>query len=104
MNVDNKIVLVSSGSTRKSKTRQMEKTHGGETAFHKDGRQNVLGSQSRMPQRQFRSGLEGCGAEGVALQVGTRSCVSQAMMATCFLLWAISGLSMPPKPAEKDGG
>lgn len=75
MNVDNKIVLVSSGSTRKSKTRQMEKIHGGKTAFYKDDPQHVLGSQSRMPRRQFRSGLERSGPERVALQVGTRCCV-----------------------------
>lgn len=102
MNIDSKILPVSSGSSTKSMTWHMENIRDEEGALRKDDPRRVLESQLRMPQHRLHSGLGGSGVGGVALKVGMRSCVSQAMMLTYFLLWAMCGLSTPYQAAQRD--
>ena len=102
MSVGSKTLLVSSGSSTKSTTWPMEKIHAGEV--HKDDPRRVLESQSSRPQHHLHFDLGESGDGEVALKVGTRSYVSQAMMLTCFLLWTMSGLSTPHQGRQRKGG
>ena len=102
MSADNKILLVSSDSSTKSTTWQMEKIHAWGIAFREDDLRHVLKAQSRMPRHRSHSDLEESGVERVISQVETRSCVSQAMMLTCFPLRTVYGLSTPHQAVSKD--